>query len=236
MTPRFWVVTAAAVAGVCVTTALGFWQLSRANEKLAMQSRMDAQMAQAALDGRTLRHGLAAQELWYRRIVLRGQWMQGRTVFLDNRQMQGRPGFYVLTPLEIADGGPTVVVQRGWVPRDFIDRSRLPEVPTPTGEVEVEGRIAPPPSKLYEFEASRSGAIRQNLELEQFAREIGRPLVAVSVLQSGSVGDGLSRDWPRANLGVEKHHGYAFQWFALGGLILLLYGWFQIVKRFILPR
>jgi surfeit locus 1 family protein len=58
----------------------------------------------------------------------------------------------------------------------------------------------------------------------------------VSVLQTDPPAEGLSRDWPSVNLGVDKHYGYAFQWFALGGLIALLYGWFQIVKRFILPR
>jgi len=36
--------------------------------------------------------------------------------------------------------------------------------------------------------------------------------------------------------GVDKHYGYAFQWFGLCGLMALLYVWFQIVRRFIRPR
>jgi len=55
-------------------------------------------------------------------------------------------------------------------------------------------------------------------------------------LQLSVAADGLSRDWPRINTGLEKHYGYAFQWFALCGLIVLLYGWFQIVRRFIPSR
>jgi surfeit locus 1 family protein len=47
--------------------------------------------------------------------------------------------------------------------------------------------------------------------------------------------EGLLRDWPQAGSGIEKHHGYAFQWFGLSALIALLYVWFQIVRRFI-PR
>jgi surfeit locus 1 family protein len=150
--------------------------------------------------------------------------------------MQGKPGFFVVTPLQLEHTDLSVLVQRGWAPRNFVDRTQVPAVLTPAGVVEVQGRIAPPPGKLYEFSASEGGAIRQNLDLKQFSGEIGRALVAVSVLQSGPPADGLSREWPRVNLGVDKHYGYAFQWFALGGLIALLYGWFQIVKRFILTR
>ena len=63
-----------------------------------------------------------------------------------------------------------------------------------------------------------------------------QPLTDVTVLQSGPASEGLQRDWPRLHVGVDKHYGYAFQWFALGALIALLYGWFQIAKRFIFPR
>jgi len=233
---RFWLVTMATLLGVFVTVSLGFWQLSRAADKVALQETMDARQRLPALDGSALLgEGASAQGL-YRSVVLRGSWIVGHTVFLDNRQMNGRPGFFVVTPLQLEPPGLAVLVQRGWIPRNFTDRTAVPALPTPAGVVELQGRIAPPPSKLYEFEASQVGLIRQNLDLEQFAREVGRPLVGVSVVQMGPPGDGLSRDWPRVNLGVDKHYGYAFQWFALGGLITLLYGWFQVVKRFFAAR
>jgi surfeit locus 1 family protein len=162
--------------------------------------------------------------------------MAGHTVFLDNRPMNGKSGFIVLTPMLLENSGTAVLVQRGWSPRNFIDRAQVPQVPTPDGVIELAGRIAPPPSKLYDFDASQAGVIRQNLDMAQFSREIGRPLAVVSVQQSGPSDAGLLHDWPRVNVGVEKHYGYAFQWFALGGLIALLYGWFQIVRRFITPR
>lgn len=233
---RLWLVTAATLLGVFVTVSLGFWQLSRAADKVALQQTIDARQRLPALDGSALLgEGDAAQSL-YRSVVLRGSWLGGHTVFLDNRQMNGKPGFFVVTPLQLERSGRVVLVQRGWSARSFTDRSAVPDLPTTAGVVELQGRIAPPPSKLYEFEASQAGLIRQNLDLQQFSREIGRPLVTVSVLQTGPPGDGLLRDWPRVNLGVDKHYGYAFQWFALGGLITLLYGWFQVVKRFVAAR
>jgi surfeit locus 1 family protein len=42
--------------------------------------------------------------------------------------------------------------------------------------------------------------------------------------------DGLLRDWPAPDAGLQKHYGYAFQWFALSALILGLYVWFQLIR------
>ncbi len=236
LTTRFWVLAVAALSGVSTTATLGFWQLSRAGEKVALQQAIDVRQKLATLDARALASGADDAALLHRLARLRGTWLASRTVFLENRQMHGKTGFFVLTPLQLENSGSAVLVQRGWVQRSFVDRAQLPAVATPEGLVDIEGRIAPPPSKLYEFEQSDTGTIRQNLDLVRFSREIGVPLAAVSVLQSGPGGDGLARDWPLANAGVEKHYGYAFQWFALCGLIAFLYGWFQIVRRFISPR
>ncbi|MBC8056770.1 MAG: SURF1 family protein, partial [Rhizobiales bacterium] len=59
------------------------------------------------------------------------------------------------------------------------------------------------------------------------------PLAPLSVLQADSpstAGDGLLRDWPHPAVDVQKHYGYAFQWFALGALMAGLYVWFQLVR------
>jgi len=126
-----------------------------------------------------------------------------------------------------------VLVQRGWVPRNFADRTLLPKVDSPAGVVEVSGRVAPAPSRLLEMGRPEAGVIRQNLDLTQFSAEIQMPTAAVTILQTGDVGDGLLRDWPPVNMGVEKNYGYAFQWFGLSALLAILYVWFQIVRRFI---
>jgi surfeit locus 1 family protein len=146
--------------------------------------------------------------------------------------MHGKPGFYVVTPLKLEGSARAVLVQRGWVPRNFEDRVKLPAVETPSGGVEVRGRMAPPPAKLYEFDGAGSGPIRQNLDLARFREETQLDLLELSVLQLGPPSEGLLRDWPQVASGVEKHYGYAFQWWALSALIAVLYAWFQ----FIAPR
>lgn len=228
---RFWLVTVAALLAVALTLALGRWQLGRAAEKEALQASIDARADLPLLDARSLSGDFDHDALLHRRIAADGRWVAERTVFLDNRQMHGRPGFFVLTPLRL-DNGPVVLVQRGWVPRNFEDRTRVPQIDTPRGPVRVEGRIAPAPSRLYDMGEAGTGAIRQNLDLAQFRLESGLPLVALSIQQTGVSADGLLRDWPQINTGVDKHYGYAFQWFGLSALITLLYVWFQIVKRY----
>lgn len=228
------VILVATLIGVAVAANLGAWQLRRAAQKIALQDALESRAKLSALTAPELaRTPEQVEPQHYRPVQLRGRWLPQRNVFLENRQMNGRVGFYLVTPLQL-EGRPEVVpVQRGWVPRDLRDRTLLPAIATPAGMVDVDGHIAPPPARLYEFAPSTTGLIRQNLDLGEFARETGLPLAPLSVLQADSAsnaGDGLLRQWPRPAVDVQKHYGYAFQWFALGALMAGLYVWFQLVR------
>jgi len=226
---RWLVILFGALLGAAVTARLGLWQIDRAQQKRALHALIEQRMAQPPVDGAALAATPdAAAQQHYRPVRLRGHWLAERTVFLDNRQMNGRPGFFVVTPLQVADGG-AVLVQRGWVPRDLAQRTRLPAIDTPAGERELQGRIAPPPARLFEFDAAASGPIRQNLDLGAFAAEIGVVLKPLSVQELSADAD-LAQDWALPLLDVSKHLGYAFQWFALSALITGLYVWFQLVR------
>ncbi|MGL6109453.1 MAG: SURF1 family protein [Rubrivivax sp.] len=227
------IVLLAAVVGALSTARLGLWQLDRAAQKTALHEALIARGALPALDAQQLaRSPQTAAEQLHRRVVLEGRWLDSHSVHLDNRQMSGRPGFFLVTPLLLASGD-AVLVQRGWLPRDARDRTRLAAVATPTGTVQVEGRIAAGLARLYEFDAAASGVIRQNLDVAAFARETGLPLRPLAVIQFDGVAaaaDGLQRQWTPAVLDVSKHHGYALQWFALSALITGLYVWFQLIR------
>ena len=235
MNRKFWLITIAALLGVSLTLSLGFWQLSRAAEKRALQLAVDTNAHLAGLTELALAALPDPTKLLFQPVDLRGRWVPERTVFLDNRPMDAKVGFYVITPLRLEGSAAVVLVQRGWVQRNFVDRAAVPAVPTPLGVVQVTGRIAPPPGKLYELGRATPGVIRQNLDIGEFGVESGLSLMPVSILQTGASADGLARDWPPVNVGVEKHLGYAFQWFGLSALIAILYVWFQIVRRFF-PR
>ncbi|WP_370681420.1 SURF1 family protein [Comamonas sp. GB3 AK4-5] len=241
---RGWLVAAAALVCLLVTARLGWWQLDRADQKQALQTAVQAQAAAQPWDNAAWRVALQATDhvdaaaqagaaLLHHPVLLRGRWLAQQQVFLDNRQMQGRPGFFVITPL-LLEGGGAVAVQRGWVPRNFQDRTLLPAITTPTGPVVVQGRVAPPPSALYQLgsDAPEAGPaqIRQNLDLAAYALTTGLDLPPWSVLQTDAAADGLLRDWPQPDSGVAKHYGYAAQWFGLSALVALLYFWFQILR------
>jgi surfeit locus 1 family protein len=224
----------ATLVGVATTASLGAWQLRRAAQKVGIQSTLASRSGMPALGTADLATAAPeAQTQHYRPVQLRGRWVAARTVFLDNRQMDARVGFYVVTPLQLEGRGDAVLVQRGWVPRDLRDRTLLPAIATPAGDVVVLGHIAPPPTRLYEFASSGTGLIRQNLDVEAFAAETGLTLIPLSVQQDGSPAtrdDGMSRHWSRPAVDVQKHYGYAFQWFAMAALMAGLYVWFQLVR------
>jgi surfeit locus 1 family protein len=222
----------AALLTVALTFYLGQWQLGRASQKEALQASLDqksqvAPLGNAQLAGLAVLHPPALAALSDRRVDITGLWLAAQTVYLDNRPMNGRPGFWVMTPLQLSGTDKVVLVQRGWIARDFVDRSRLAPVETSAPEVRLQGRMAPAPAKLYAFKGADTGLIRQNLDIGVLAAETGLPLLPVLVLQTGPASEGLQREWAAPNTGIDKHHGYAFQWFGLSALVLGLYVWFQ---------
>jgi surfeit locus 1 family protein len=225
-------ITLATLIGMGTTVALGRWQLSRAAEKEALQASMDGQGSQVIVDTAGLTSTADPMRLVHQHARVRGQWLADQTVYLDNRQMNAKVGFFVLTPLQLEGSAQVVLVQRGWVQRNFEQREKVPAIETPAGAVSVEGRMAPPPSKLFELGKPEASVIRQNLDLEQFRAQTRLPLLSVMLTQTGPASEGLLREWPAVNLGVEKHYGYALQWFGIAAALALLYLWYQILKPY----
>ncbi len=240
---RFWLMTVTALLVFAASVALGRWQLSRAAQKEAMQAGIEAQGALPPLDMHTFLGLEKAVDALHRIVHLRGLWLTSQTIYLDNRQMHELSGFYVVTPLALEGSDQTILVQRGWVQRNFEERDKLVPFVTPTGLVEVTGRIAPPPGRLLDLghassppsvasaaSVSGSSPIRQNLDLLAFKAETGLPLrTDVTLQETGPASDGLQRDWTAPTLGVERNYGYAFQWFGLAALVAILYVWIQFI-------
>ena len=105
----------ASVAIVCAS--LGRWQLGRAAEREAIYATI---MAGRNLPAVTLGSAMPhSQLLEWRAATASGQWMNRYTVLLDNRNHNGRPGFWVATPLmlDAATERVAIMVLRGWVER-----------------------------------------------------------------------------------------------------------------------
>lgn len=239
---RSWSATVALVAcvlGIAATLALGDWQLRRAAGKEALEARMDAArrapplVVDAAMP-------IEPATLVDRHLRLRGRWMPDHVVYLDNRPHDGRTGFYVLMGLAL-DGpaGGEVVVDRGWTPRDPLDRQKIGPYETPPGPVDVDGvALADEPRFLQLGDPGERPlkAIWQNFDFAAYAHASGArpwPIVLRQEARAGLV-DGLDRDWPDRDgtlaAQIARHHGYAFQWFALSAALaaFLIY---RLVRR-----
>lgn len=228
------VVLVAAAAGIAATVSLGNWQTRRAEHKLALQARWDAAERAAPIEvsARDLAELPRRAPL---RVKLRGRFAHGQTVWLDNRMMDGRAGFFVVTPLRIEGTEIAVLVMRGFVARDPTDRQRLPAIGQADGEVALEGlALAQTPRLLELGTAPPSGplpAIWQNLDYAAFEQASGQRVARIVVQQTSDGGDGLARHWPRPSTGVEKHRGYALQWYALAALLAVLTAVFLLRGR-----
>lgn len=226
-----WIPLLAVVCVAAAGIALGNWQMRRAHEKEAIEAMLVARagMPVVALPGALPQ----PQELEFRRVRLRGRFVPGWNVFLDNRPHAGVAGFHVLAPFRIEQGGGMVLVKRGWAPRDPADRMRVPDVPVPDGVVQIEGVArahAGRTMQLGEPEPLRPGAIVQNAEIAQFAQAGNWTMLPFVVEQTSDGADGLVRDWPRPSSGADKHRGYAVQWYALAAAALVFFfvtGWFR---------
>lgn len=213
--------TLAAVVFLGVTLGAGNWQLNRAQTKREAQARIDhlAQEAPLTLTGA----GGDVETLRGRRVLVTGSFDVGHEIFIDNRTLKGRPAYQVLTPLRIAGSDAAVLVDRGLVQRSW-EANALPLVPAlPTG-VSIEGIAALPSGKYLELSRHTvDGKVWQNLDMERYAKTVPYALLPIVVNQLNDTGDGLHRHWVRPDTGVEKHVGYAFQWFAMAVAIVVIY-------------
>jgi cytochrome oxidase assembly protein ShyY1 len=138
--------------------------------------------------------------------------------------VDGVAGFQVVTPVAVAEGMPWILVNRGWAARSMADRTRLPAAPIVNAPLRVEGIAVPHVPRALEIGARGGplGGIWQNLDFEAYERASGRKVARFVVQQTNDTGDGLRRVWARPDAGVDKHRGYAFQWYSLAALIIVL--------------
>lgn len=211
---------------VVLGIALAQWQTRRGDQKQAIESRLLQREADA-----TVKLGAALQvqevdQLEFRRMALRGEFIANWPVYLDNRPLNGVAGFYVLMPFKLTASDSYILVARGWLPRDPADRSKLPSYPTPAGTVEIEGLVRRDFGHVLQLGDAgpvRPQAIVQNLGIGEFAAASRFKLQPFVIEQTSNTEDHMLRDWPRPSLGIEKHRGYAFQWYALAVMALIFF-------------
>jgi cytochrome oxidase assembly protein ShyY1 len=206
---------------MAVTIRLGFWQLDRAHQKEALAGQI-ARYERAPARNVTATP-IALKSIEFHRVRAYGRFLPQYVVYLDNRPYRDQPGFYVVMPFQLADGG-YVLVNRGWLPRNAVVRTAIAPYTTAQGDVTIEGIARADASRAFELGHGGSAPhqlIRQNLDVSAYAAETGLPLQAFVIQQTSDLDDQLVRDWPAPATGVERNYGYTFQWWGMAVAALL---------------
>ena len=219
------------LAVLVLTLSAGRWQLDRAAYKVALQQRIEAAAEAPPVPVQSVPHADPASFAWHP-VEATGRFDAGRVVFLDNRLRDGVPGYEVLTPLRLSGSDRVLLVNRGWIaaPRQ---RERLPVVETPAGEVRVQGLAFVPGERFMELRAGTDDALRwQNWTIERARERWTLDLLPMALLQTAALegsgpgtgaSDALARNWPRPDAGIDKHRGYALQWFSFAAIGVIVW-------------
>ena len=213
---------------VALGLSLARWQERRFDEKTARAARLEAgnRLAPLQLGAQPL---LAqdGETIEYRRVRITGHFLPAWTVYLDNRPYRGQAGFHVLTPFQIDNSAMHVLVAQGWLPRNNLERTRIPAYTTPGGAVTIEGVVRLHAGHVMELGQAAPlapQAIVQNIDIGQLAKASGLAFQPILVEQTAPASSALPvRDWPAPDLGADKHRGYAFQWTALAAMAFLFF-------------
>jgi len=220
--------TLATFVAIGVFVAAGNWQRDRMHQKEVLAEQLSAA---ATAPPQPLPGNDVDWNAWRFRVVdVSGRFDAARQILIDNRVHDGRAGYHVVTPL-LLDDGRAVLVNRGFAPAGAT-RAERPAAAPPTGAVRVQGRINPSPSRYLELgETKPSGNLWQNLDPVRFAAHSGLPVLPIVLEQVDGPADGLVRDWPKPDTGIDKHRIYMMQWYAFAALAFGLWAWFTFRPR-----
>jgi surfeit locus 1 family protein len=227
------------VVAVCIR--LGFWQLSRHEQRQAINAAVAARLV-----GEPVTDVGALQDtagLFYRSATLHGTYDSDRSIVLPGRSLRGVPGVHLLTPLLPEGRGEAVLVNRGWVPSPDAATIDIADFVV-HDTVLVHGLVLPFPGGAESLAqrqprtAAGDGFQRVwfSIDAERLRAQFPYPLLPVTVQALPAEGAAAAVVRGRYPARLEPpplddgpHFGYALQWF--GFALIGLIGWVALVMR-----
>lgn len=220
-----------AVGGLlsALLVGLGFWQLERGAEKRAERLAFEA----AGSRFTPFVDGMPVEQ--FQPIRVNGVLDTGRQLFLDHIVKNSRHGYYVITPLQLGDEEPPLLVNRGWVQKTGDGLPTLTET-AQAGDTVLRGRVSRLPRAAYRMgDAIPAGTewprIAVYPTLAEAEAAYGQTLQPFVLLLDPDEPGGFERDWRPVGLGPERHYGYALQWFAMSVVLAGLLIWNYSKRR-----
>ena len=208
-------------------TVLAPWQLG----KNTTTSRENAQIARS-LDAAQVpvttvlpqQDSTAPDEQW-QQVTATGRYLPDQQVLARLRLIDGDPAFEVLVPFQV-DGGPTVLVDRGYV-RPVAGSAVPPIDAPPTGTVTITARLRDSEGLARDKAPFETDGIQQvySINIDQISAVTGVPL-AGSYLQLVDGQPGGLGTIPLPHLDAGPFLSYGIQWIAFGIIAPIGVGYF----------
>lgn len=212
---------------------LGAWQIERGGAKQRLITRVEQRVREEPrpLPPRSSWPTLSPKEYEYLRVRTSGRYLNDREFHLHGLRNGERPteatlqGYYILTPLQLADGA-IVIVNRGFVPTELADPARRPQGQL-QGEQTVVGLLRAPEARGWfvpEDDPAKNSWFTRNPAA--MAANAGLSDVAPFVIEADATP--VPGGWPRGgNTRIsfpDNHLQYAITWFSLALGILAVFG------------
>ena len=217
-----WLPFLAGILLVIQFAGLGAWQISRGLDKRAEQELFSDD---AGFTSWTANMPVRP----YQRLKVDGQFDTEHQFLLDNIILNGRYGYYVVTPLVFSDDNDVLLVNRGWIEKagDTVDPSLLSVDAT---NLTVHGRAGSLPRAGYKMgDAITPGSPWPKHAvyptLDEVAAALGQGVQPFVLLMEPDYEFGFVRHWVPEEMGPGRHFAYALQWFAMGAVLAILLVW-----------
>lgn len=223
------------LAVLSLLVSLGFWQLGRADEKKELLAQQQQSTNEKSVDLLNL-IGNGSKDFRYRKTKITGYYDQNHQYLIDNQIINGRVGYFVMTPFIVDGIKRAVLVNRGWVPLNK-NRKILPDIKIDSVKETLSGRINNFPVvgiKLAgaEIPTDNWPSVVQIADHEVLSEKLGYPIFPFQIELDAGIKRGYVRDWKRnTTMPPEKHVAYALQWFGLAITLTILYIGFNRIKQ-----
>ena len=195
--------------GILIITCfyLGLWQLERAEDKLAIQSDFESQIAENYVNI----HSLITEPIRYKKIYADGSFIEPYFL-LDNIVYKRKAGYYVISPFLISN--KVLLVNRGWV--DNYSRQKYPIINTPKEDIRINGYVKYP-MQLLELSSEnitpQEPYITQNININQISKIIKKEIYPFIINLNENNKFSYRYIKEKNENKYLKHYMYAGQWF-----------------------
>jgi surfeit locus 1 family protein len=202
--------------------SLGFWQLDRADQKRTIEASI--QKANTGVVELIINQNELLNKEYYE-VRLQGSYIGDKQFIYDNQIVDQASGYYVLTPFVLTGQSNAIMINRGFIPWNG-RRDQLDDIAVDSAFREVKIQVSRP-IKRIELKTSdisnQFPVLIQAIDFDVIEEISSTSFVDVIGLLDPSSDDGFVRKWEPYTGSIEKHIGYAIQWFLMA-LVLGIIG------------